>query len=103
MTTDENDGGSNKRNKQEFLQFRGRRGPRVGQDFQVTALPSPATAATRPVEPVQKDSAAKETPTNTDVTPVNPDETDQSDKGNDKDDASTENRDPSSSQHPASS
>ena len=35
-----------KRPKREFMAFRGRRQPRVGQDFQVTSLPAAGTTPT---------------------------------------------------------
>mmetsp|Transcript_3846 Transcript_3846/g.5063 ORF Transcript_3846/g.5063 Transcript_3846/m.5063 type:complete len:81 (+) Transcript_3846:70-312(+) len=47
---EDHDDGSNKRSKQEFLQFRGRKGPRVGEEFQVASLPSPQ----EPQEPPKK-------------------------------------------------
>ena len=35
---------SNKRAKHEFMQFKGRKGPRLGDEFQVGDLPTPAKA-----------------------------------------------------------
>ena len=35
---------SDKRAKHEFLQFRGQKGPRLGDEFQVSDLPTPAKA-----------------------------------------------------------